>query len=124
MNREDYIYNMKSFLDSDAFIHKYIEEKDGIFFDVNHPDLIYFKRINSVKEIDPEIEAYDEDDFIIPTIYISDKPRVIHLLGGTKYNSKTWPLNRINDMAGFEYDYAYLHQCSILGRDPFCHWPG
>ena len=123
MDRDSYIFYMKEFIDSDEFTHKSIVEKDGEYFDTNHPKLIYFKRINSLKEIDPEIIKWDTDDLIIPKIYLSDKPRVIHLIGGNKYNIKSWPIERMNDMQGFEYDYAYLHQCSALHRKPFCHWP-
>ena len=124
MDRDTYIYNMRSFLESDAFIHKHIEEVDGKYYvDDNHPNFVYFKRIDSLKEIDPIIVKWDTDDLLIPTIYISDKPRVIHLIGGTQYNVRNWSLERMNDMQGFEYDYAYLHQCTVLQRDPFCHWP-
>ena len=122
MNHDDYVYNMASFLESDAFRDRHIVERDGLFVDEERPNLVYFMRIDSSKQIPPE--DCDEDDYVIPTIYISDKPRVIHIVGGTKYNSKSWSVDRMNDMAGFEYDYAYLRQCQILGREPFCHWPG
>ena len=122
MNRSDYIFYMKNFLESSEFKGRHIVEDNGVYYDENNPKHIYFKRINSTRNIDPPIEKYDADDTIIPVIYISDKPRVIHLIGGNKYNSKSWSLDRMNDMQGFEYDYAYLHQCQILGRQPFCHW--
>lgn len=124
MDRSTYIYNMRSFIESDAFTHKYIEEVDGKYYvDMNHPEIVYFKRIDSVKEIDPVISSCDADDLVVPTIYISDKPRVIHLIGGTQYNVKCWPITRMSDMQGFEYDYAYLRQCTVLNREPFCNWP-
>ena len=124
MDRDTYIYNIRSFIESDAFIHKCVGETDNKYFvDVNQPNLRYFKRIDSVSEIDPVITYCDTDDLIIPTIYISDKPRTIHLIGGTQYNVRNWPVSRMTDMQGFEYDYAYLHQCTVLHREPFCHWP-
>lgn len=123
MDRTDFIFYMKNFLDSPTFKDRDIVDDDGTYHDRRFPNLIYFKKIDSVKEIAPDPVVTDIDQRHIPVIYISDKPRVIHLIGGTKYNSKSWSVDRMNDMEGFEYDYAYLHQCEVLGRKPFCRWP-
>lgn len=121
MDRQEYLYGMHNFVDSKEFKNKHIIKEDNKYYD---PDtgIVYFVEINSVSEIESPPDVYDIDDKIVMPIYLSDKPRTIHAIGGGKFNIKNWNLKRINELDGFEFDYAYLTQIQSLHTEPFCNW--
>lgn len=122
MDRDDYLYGMHNFVDSKEFQNKHIIKEDSKYYD---PDtgVVYFVEIDSISEIVDPPDSYDIEDKINPIVYLSDKPRTIHSLGGSKFNKKNWNLKRINELDGYEFDYAYLMQAQALGIAPFCNWP-
>ena len=124
MDASDYRFYMHDFVNSKEFAGRDVERVGDDFIDRSHPNLRYFRAISDLNEVDPEVTAYDTDDRIIPTVYLSENPKVLKRIGGTKYNLKAWPVSRMNEVQGFEFDYAYLHQCEALHRRPFCYWPG
>lgn len=127
MDRQDYINNMRLFLESKTFLDRDVVDDGEAIRDRDDPGLVYIRRVSSLDEIPPEPDEpddYDPDVRGIPAIYVSDSPSVARGLGGPKYDARSWSAERVNELQGFEYDYAYLHQCSVLGRRPSCRWWG
>lgn len=108
MNRDTFVKNVRSFLDSKEFRNRKIEF-DGKKFIDKKTGILYGISVDSLKEIE------DFPQPSTPMVFVSSNEEVLEKISNA-FHSDKWNAERFETMTGEELDYAYLRQCSLLNR--------
>ena len=107
MNRVDFVHNMKTFLGSAEFLNRKAVLEDNQYID-KKSNIVFARNISSLQEI----EGFGPTT---PVLFFANSPETKEKLTEV-FSADKWDADRVNSISGEEFDYIYLHQCTLLGR--------